>query len=231
MEGRDREAMRGFLDIFNKRLLELLYLIWERHRFFDEDPLKPESERARETAGYLHRLTGMTTEPEEPLFMTGLRWHMAGLYRRRVRSDQGLLDILETFFPDLDVELQSFVPMFRPIPDDQFAILGAGLQIGAQGNFLAGSRIKDVAGGFRLFFRNLTYDQFMNLLPDGAWRHSLMQLVRDFTRNELTCFVQLEIRPEEIPTWRLGDRRLGMNLWLTSTTPEEAMVIDTGALA
>ena len=231
MEGRDREAMRRFLDIFNKRLLDLLFTVWERHRFFGEDPLQPESERARREAGYLNRLAGLLRERDEPLFMRGLRWHKVGLYRRSARSGPGLLDLLTTFLPDLEIELQSFVAMYRPIPSDQYAILGKGVLLGSEGNFLAGARIKDIGGGFRLFFRNLNYQQFMNLLPDGAWREQLATLVRDFTRNELECFVQVELRAEDIPVWRLGERRLGMNLWLKSEPATTPAVIDAGVLS
>lgn len=45
LEGPDREGMRAFLDIFNQRLIQLMYQSWSRYRFFTDPALKPGNKR------------------------------------------------------------------------------------------------------------------------------------------------------------------------------------------
>jgi len=80
-------AARDFLDIFNHRLLSLLYRGWARYRMhigcqrWGEDPLT-------------HQLDALVDLPELP---DALRY--AGLFFQRSRSASGLLQLLQLYLP------------------------------------------------------------------------------------------------------------------------------------
>ena len=236
LEGEDREAMRAFLDMFNLRLVELLSQVWSRYRLFIEDPLKGDTDQGKREARMLGRLMGKLSEREEPLYLRGLRQHKLGLFRKSARTASGLLELSRAFFPSLEIELEQFVVQYRDIPQDQLAKLGVNTQIGASGSFLAGRQIKDIAGGFRLCFRDLDYETFLKLSPHGEWRGLLAVLIGDYTRDRLDCLVRLELKAEEVPSWQLAPpektskRLLGRSMWLKSLPIREAQLVDAGRL-
>lgn len=238
LEGEDREAMRAFLDLFNARLFELLYQVWSRYRLFIEDPLQGDTVQGKRESRMLGRLMGKLSDRDEPLYLKGLRKHKLGLFRKSARTSAGLLELLNAFFPDLEIELEQFVAQYRDIPEEQRSQLGVNTQIGAEGTTLAGRRIKDISGGFRLFFKDLDYESFMKLSPGGRWRDLLKTLVGDYTRNRLDCLIRLELKATEVPAWRMepsqnmqGARLLGRNMWLKSQPLKQAEVVDAGGLS
>ena len=227
----EQQALHNFLDLFNGRVFRALLHIWSRYRFFTDDLLRPKTERAKKEAWYLNRLSGSLADREDPLHFRGLRWNQISLYRHRPRTKLGLEHLLTAFFPGLRIQIQSFVPAYRPIPPEQQARLGGNtLCLGAQGNFITGTKIKDIGGTVRLWFRQLDYDAYERLLPGGAWRRELTRLFKDYTRGNLDCLIRLELRREEVPHWQLGGGRLGHHHWLVSQPPAEPVNVDAGGL-
>jgi len=223
-------AAREFLDLFNHRLLELFVQIWRDYRLMIEDPLSGRAEQGRRDARMLNRLLGQLAARDEPPHLRGQRWRRMGIYRRNTQTRLGMTRLLGDFFPELRIELETFQARWRPIPQEQRASLGkACARIGAAGDFLAGTAIKDVAGGFRLTFRGLDYASYMKLLPGGEWRANLRGLVVDYAKDRWECQVRLELAAEEIPRWQLGSRRLGLDMWLQSQPMNEAALVDAGA--
>ncbi len=222
-------AIRTFLDIFNRRLFRAMFGAWQAHELFLEDALAGENERGREESFLLRRIAGQLAGENLPEHIQGLRWNQMGLYRARVRTSAGLLTMVRAFFPDLEVALETFVPVTREIPPDQRPVLGRQpIRIGAEGNLLTGLTIRDRCGGVRLRFKALGYDEFMRLLPGGTWRPLLEELVGDYTRGTPNCLVALELRAEEIPPWQMGARRIGCDMWLQSRPMDAPYTVDAG---
>jgi len=234
----ERRGMHDFFDMFNQRLLGLLYQAWRRYHLLQEDLLEPADERARAEARYLDRLSGLLHSLDaEPAFR-GLRWSHIGLYRRPARTLTGLQTLIEAFFPDVRFEIETFVPAYRDIPPEQQVCLGVmPVKLGADGNFLAGRRVKDIGGTIRIVFRALDYRTYTQLLPGGLWRTYLARLVNDYTHRAYDCLVRLELLPEEVPEWRLGlsiggrEPGLGLDFWAKSRAPDEPVLVEAGMLA
>lgn len=166
-----------------------------------------------------------------PLYLEALRCNKVALYRRSARTGAGLLELLQTFLPDLKIRLEQFVVSYRAIPSEQFAKLGANIVLGAEGSFVMGKNIKDIGGAFRLVFEDLDYDTFQNLSPGGAWRTEVETLVGDYTRGQLDANIRLILRRDEVPAWRLGGRQLGRNVWLRSGPVSLDQAVDAGVLS
>jgi len=225
----DHAAMRDFLDLFNGRYYHMLFATWSKYRFLQENALdKDDSDEG--DAFYLNRLAGMLGQRQMPTYQKGLRWNKLALFRKRARTREGLYAMVRAFFPDLELELETFVAVERIIPSSQRPKLGKGLRLGEQGNLLTGKTIMDPCGGIRLSFKSLNYEAYMNLLPGGSWREPLATLVGDFTRNERDCMVSLELRADQVPAWRLGDRGSSRDMWLLSGAAPASVRVEAGRL-
>jgi len=225
-------AMRTFLDIFNRRVFGAMFQAWQHHELFLEDALDPESAPGENEAFLFRRIAGQLASASLPRHIKGLRWNRMDLYRGGVRTSAGVLSLVRAFFPDLEIELETFVAVERKIPEDQRPVMGkAPITLGAEGNLLTGTSIRDPRGGFRLVFRNLTYADFSKLLPGGgedSWRPLLESLVTDYTRGTPSCLVRLALRADQIPTARFGSQRMGRDLFLVSRARIEPFLVDAG---
>jgi type VI secretion system protein ImpH len=101
----------------------------------------------------------------------------------------------------------------RPGEDDR----GAHNALGRTA--VLGKRFWDQQAGFRLRLGPLGYEQFSELLPSGRRFGVLAQLTRFFVGQGLDFDVQLELKADDVPLCRLGDRtsaapRLGWSTWL-----------------
>jgi len=224
----DHSAMRDFLDFFDARYYTLLFATWNRYQFFLESALG--GEETSDEAFFLDRLAGLLGQREMPLFLKGLRWNKLAIYRKQARTREGLYALVHSFFPDLELELETFVVVQRLIPKDQQAVLGQNLRLGADGNLLTGKTIADPSGGIRMFFKNLDYDAYMDLLPGGKCRELLTELVADFTRGDRDCMVRLELRADQVPGWQLGNRCIGRDVWLLTQAASASVCVEAGRL-
>ena len=84
---------------------------------------------------------------------------------------------------------------------------------------VAGQKVWEVQGKFRLQIGPLNYDQFCSLLPIGSAHRPFAQLTRFYVGQHLDFDLDLHLRTSEIPALRCGDKvgigpRLGWNTWL-----------------
>ena len=97
---------------------------------------------------------------------------------------------------------------------------------------VAGQKVWEVQGKFRLQIGPLNYVQFCSLLPIGSAHRSFAQLTRVYAGFHLDFDLELQLRTVEIPALHCGDKsgigpRLGWNTWLKtrSFTSEVASVM------
>ena len=93
---------------------------------------------------------------------------------------------------------------------------------------VAGRKVWDVQGKFRLQIGPLNYAQFCNLLPIGSGHRPLVQITRFYVGQHLDFDTELELIAEEIPDLRAGDKsgigpRLGWNTWLKSRSSSNSV--------
>jgi type VI secretion system protein ImpH len=99
-------------------------------------------------------------------------------------------------------------------------------------NFVAGDRVWDVEGKFRVRLGPLTYAQYSQYIPDLApvterkTFFLLVDLVRLYVGPELDFDIQLVLRAADVPKCRLGEGadytpRLGWNTWIASLPFEQ----------
>jgi type VI secretion system protein ImpH len=223
-------ALRDFLDLFHHRLIALFYRAWAKYR------LPIAYERAHLDSGgpgmdpctrVLYSLIGFGTGrlrgclevPDEALL------YYAGHFAHFPRSAVALEALLRDYF-GLPIRVAQFQGQWLYLsPEDRSLLPSAARPLGQNGQLgvscVAGGRVWDVQGKFRLRVGPLTYEQFRHLLPNTLGLRSLGQLTRAYVGAELDFDVQLVLLASEVPWCRLAPRgadhpRLGWNTWVRS---------------
>ena len=153
--------------------------------------------------------------------------HYAGLFAHRPRSASGLQSLAGDYLRTTVRVCQFQGQWLRLEPANQTSLGGAagGQRLGV--TTVVGEKVWDVQGRVRLRVGPLSYEEFLELLPDRspvAPRKAfflLCHLVRLYVGTGLDFDVQLVLKADEVPEYRLGDEsgvgaRLGWNVWVRS---------------
>ncbi len=229
-------GIRAFFDIFNHRLVSLLYRIRQRHR----PTLHTTRPEEHPVAGFLAAFAGVSTpaaaetfaqahvdadgvprhnlKARDLLFYCGLLWH-------RDRSMLGLCRMLSHYFA-MPVRGSELSGRWIRLASDARTGLSA-LSSQDRNNRLgvtavAGSRVWDPQAGFELHLGPLEWDAFCDFLPTGDRFVSLVQLARFYVRSAFDFQVHVSVKSEVVFEARPGlsasprGPRLGWSSWLMS---------------
>jgi type VI secretion system protein ImpH len=214
---RDKDkAFRDFLDLFNHRLLSLLYRSRKVHRI-GFDWRRPDQ---TSFAAYCFAVLGMGTSglksrlglPDRALLP------YAGLLAGHARSAAGLQCILADYF-DASVSIRSFEGAWYDLAEDQLTAIGVTGRNQRLGQVVLGKRFWDQSAGFVIRIGPMSLGQFTDLSPDGDAFRSLCSLVRYYVGSDMTFEIELVLSKDEVPQFRLGDdqgAKLGWCSWLVS---------------
>jgi type VI secretion system protein ImpH len=220
LERRNRKdtALKDFLDIFNHRLVSILYRARKKYRTALHWRSPEESATTRPFFG----LVGLGTEGLENRMGVRDRSLLlyTGLLSRAAKSMVGLVAVLEHYF-GCQVELAPFRGRWFDLADDQRTFIGLSGQNQELGRgVVLGTRVWDQTASFELTLGPLGLDRFMEFLPIGAEHRPLRALTEFYVGQDFLFDVRLCIAADEVPVSRLGgDRaaRLGWTSWLKTT--------------
>jgi type VI secretion system protein ImpH len=249
VRGPERRALRDWLDIFNHRFISLFYRAWEKYRFYVPYE-RGEAFDRRQPDTFTRSLLSLiglgspalrgrlrVAIPEtddEGLPAERDLGHVAdlnllfygGFFARRTRDATSLAILLNDYF-GLPIGVRQFRGEWLALEPSQQTCLGSMGTLGV--NAVAGSKVWDVQGRFRLRVGPLSYIQFEEFLPDRGptpQRKTLFllsHLTRLYVGPELDFDVQLVLRAADVPAARMTDvgfgPRLGWNMWLISSPP------------
>lgn len=227
----DSDALRGFLDVFNNRMIGLIYRIWRRYRHaqvFREDGRDEITRLVGSVAGALDLVDGAGMDDRAVLSKRSVLANAAsvGLF---CHSASVLERILEDALPGVRATVEEWVPRRATIVEEQRWQLGADNSALSRDAVL-GAHVPDICGKFRVWFGPLDLDGFVALLPGAPWRRALDHLIRRVLRDHLIYDVMLTIRPSAAPAWTLGDdKALGHTAWLGRPDRPDSTVAFVGA--
>jgi type VI secretion system protein ImpH len=211
---RKDEALKDFLDIFNHRLVSLLYRIRKHHRVGlgsatpGNDPI----------AQYLYSLIGMETPRLKGRMHIRDRalLYYAGILAQQPRSMAGLQRILTDYF-QLEVKTRQFVGKWCELEENQWTTIGesgSNQRLGRD-TVVMGTRVWDQHASFEIQLGPLGLEDFDSFLPT-EWRFGVLcDLVRFYVKDEFEFNVKLVLKAEEIPQVKLTmDPALSWTSWL-----------------
>ncbi|CAH1653439.1 MULTISPECIES: type VI secretion system baseplate subunit TssG [unclassified Chelatococcus] len=214
-------GLRDFLDIFNDRLLHLLYEVHAKYRL-------PVAYGRRERAA-----PDSITEVMLALIGLGL----PGLRGRLGRDDELLLPFAAVFarpcraagdvaavmaaITGWRIRVEPFHGQWVDLPVSEQSSLGIRREqhsrLGV--DTIAGSRIFDLAGGVGVHVGPLRYPDFMALVSGGADARDFATLARFAIGPEFALTLEVILAHDDVPAFQLAQgvesgRRLGFDSWL-----------------
>lgn len=228
---RERDsAFKAFLDIFNHRLVSLMYRGRKVNRFW----IGARGPHDNPFARYLFAIAGLGTD--------GLRRHLgtsarallpyAGLLAHRPRTQAGLAALVAHHF-GVVARVVPFRGRWLPIEPDQRTTLGAmgkGRNNGLWRGAVLGTRVWDRMGLFELCLGPMPLKRFRQLLPDAPDYAALVAIVRLYAGDEFDADLRLRLDPRQAPPTALSTRggsRLGWSTWLKTgaRAPAKAEIV------
>lgn len=244
---RKDDALRDFLDIFNHRLVSLLYR--ERKKYRPAlDSRGPDRGRV---ASVLYAFLGLATPELQGRMEMSDRSLLpyAGLMLDRRRSMIGLKRLLEDYFElgtgggeavqrerrraghQSAVTIEQFQGRWSRIEKEDLTHIGneyTGRNHILGGGAVLASRVWDQQASIEIQLGPLTLDQYLSFLPIGRSHDALFSAVRFYLREELGFSFRLELTAAEVPELHIGKAEaafLGWTTWLkTRTFDDDARV-------
>ena len=218
--GQRDTAFQDFLDLFNHRLVSMMFQARRRTRVALHTRTPEESRYSR----CLLALMGLGTSDLRDKMAVRDRSLLpyGGLLARSVRSLSGLKGILKDYF-GVGVDAISYRGAWLKIENDQLTCLSSSGPNNCLGRTaVLGSRFWNQGAGYELRLGPLNMKQFLSFLPIGRAFPALRAITRFYAGDELDCHVRLTLKAEEVPELRLGpaaDARLGWNTRITKVSP------------
>jgi type VI secretion system protein ImpH len=232
---RGDKAMASFLDIFNHRLVSLLYR--ERKKF--RPALDRDAPATAPLARVVLALLGLGTPHLQNRMCVKDRSLLlyAGILTDRDRSSEGLVRLLRHYF-GVAVHMVPFRGKWQKLDDRDTTRIGAALgrnQLLGK-SVVLGQYVWDQQASFELRIGPLTFGQLLSFLPAkycqrgglGSANGALRDVIRFYLDEDLGFSYRLLIRKSEIPPLRLGEEsHLGWTTWLRGKEAGPASAIDS----
>lgn len=205
------EVVRGMFGLFNHRLLSLLHRgvrQLDYPRGFREDGRDPWSQRVL-------ALLGASDRPRS--LSAALVLRLAPVLASGVRSPQMLEAALRITLDDClgeaTVRVEPFTGEWMPIDPSEVARLGSETARVASTAVL-GTSVLHRSGAARVVVGPLSGDNYKEFTPGGRAHDRALDLLDAFLDEPLHLDMVLEIQDMSYPPGKLGERRLGDDLWL-----------------
>jgi type VI secretion system protein ImpH len=215
-----------FLDLFQHRLLSLLYRILRKYRVaigFEPPQNSPVHDQLRALTGLLPRsLQGRQAIPD------GLIVARSALFAGARRSLAGFETIVRHHFA-VSVRLEQFQGAWREIPEASRSCLGRrGRNLSLGRSAVAGKRVWDEHAGIRIVLGPLDARRYPSYLPDGTAHRQLAALAAFYFGPDLDCSLRLLL--SETPGLTLNRQappRMAWSSWLQREAKRQLRHIDT----
>lgn len=215
----DTGTMRDFLDIYNHRLISLLYRIWRTAQV----DLERRADLSDQFSFAIRCLAGLGHNDIEDRIDKGSLLHDVRHLVGWTRSASDLRAVLTGQFPEGEWAVEEFVAReFTIAPEFQWR-LGWAEPSELGEDVVLGDRMEDITGRIRIWVRARDWLHYCDLLPGGETFHAVQQVVRRLLRDPLDVllvpFLPVEaLRPAQFDGASDGGQ-LGLNSWLDRPAP------------
>jgi type VI secretion system protein ImpH len=223
----DPDPLRDFFDIFNHRIIAILFATWSKYRYYAQyetgacDPL---SQRFFGFIGAGFPETRMAKPIQWPRLMAYM-----GLIALNGEATGSLENILRHYFRHGEIHIIPCVRRWVHIPEDQQTRLSVRNDTLWE-DFILGDEVLDQTGKFRIRIDRLDWEGFLSFLPCNGKFNELKAVVDFVLRSRFSFDVELRLKPGEIRPWLQGDDAngtlLGWSTWC-GTDGEGIVVLET----
>ena len=229
-EGEDNT--RAFMDLFNHRLISLVYRCWEKYRYYQQY----KSGNRDNFSNWMFALSGLyqKNNTAEIRADQDVQWErllpFSAVLGMRCHSVTVMESVLRSYFKWDAIHIKTNIKRHIELEADQRNQLG--MQCATLGDdFMLGKQVEDRAGKFRIVISRLSYSFFCLFLPDGELNRPLKKLVNFILRDQLEYDIELKLLKPEIPKLVLGqnsNEKLGYTSWIGHNRQEQQSLIISG---
>jgi type VI secretion system protein ImpH len=205
-------TLARFLDVFHHRLLSLFYRAWAR-----SNPTvsldRPKNDAFGRYLGAFGGL-GMESLRGRDSLPDSAKIAFTGLFARQVRNAESLAVMLACYF-QVPARIEQCTGHWLPLPRDAQTRIGsrANAQLGVTA--VAGERMWDVQGKFRVVLGPLSLKDYERFLPGRESLHRLSDWIRNYVGYEYQWDLRLVLKKEVKPLLSLGGAtKLGWTTWM-----------------
>jgi type VI secretion system protein ImpH len=220
-----------FLDIFNNRMVGLLYRAWAMNRpVVGRDATAAGAGERDRFAAYVGSLFGLGIAAvyDRDAVPDDAKRFFSGRLGNQTRCPEGLAAVLRESFGTF-VRIEEFVGRWSPLPAQSRTRLGVkGVStLGGPdgGSVIVGDRVWECQSTVRVVLGPMPWSAYDNLLPGRVGYERLVAWLAMFGGIEMSWEVVLVLRKEDVPQARLGGGgggvRLGYSAWIRKGKPEE----------
>ncbi len=218
-------SKQPFFDFFNNRLINLVYRIWRKYRYF----VRFQPDAQDEFSSQLLSLVGLGSPDLRG--DTPINWckmlAYSGTLAGRSRSPQVVAGIIAHCFDLEDVEIRQWVRRNVKIDQSQQTRVGiANAQLGVSS--MVGESVVDCNGKFVICIRGLSRKTFSDFLPSGREFGPLCKLVELILREQMAYDLELTMDDNEAPDFVLAEPAeiaLGWTSFLGTSEQEKSVLI------
>ena len=202
-------GMRDFYDVFNHRLISLFYRAWEKYRFAinfqharDVQGNGDRPDKSRTDLDPFSRVLSCLSGGE------GIRQYYAGIFSKKIRSADGLQQILSEF-TGVGIRIEQFQGKWQYLPDSEQTRLGSCHQSEGQYACLGvdasiGSRVWDINAGVAVHVRPKAEQTVKDFLPGEVRAEALTQVIKAYLGDVVNVKVILHMKLKDVPPARLS---------------------------
>lgn len=203
------EALQGFLDIFNHRILTQFYRIWRKYSY----PATFEKGGTDSTSQSLLGLVGLGipgTEGHIPMPVSRFL-ALLGVLRQPGRTEEGLQSLVRLLAPNTAAHVQPHC--LRPVPVAQPMGFVDDDDILLDGNMPLGDEVMEAQSQLLIELRTDDDREATNWMPDGQLYQDFLVLLRVYLGWRYRARIRLTVSTHMLPVIPLGEApfRLGMN--------------------
>lgn len=223
-------TLKAFFDLFNSRLIHIFHKAWRKYRLaFSYEYHKLSAKRGEDAfTRVLSSLAGLGTRSIQdslPMPKDSLLG-ISGILSRPSRSAIAVERTLQYYF-GLPIAIEQFQGEWLDIPEDtQSRLPGVALPMGMNcqlgSNAILGSHGWQIQSKFAVLIKNISYEQLMELRPNGCKMIQLQELTRFITRNDYNFEIVITTDAVSIPLLKLNNDAMNPPLlgWNTALGEE-----------
>lgn len=219
-------VLSDFFDIFNHKIISLLYKVWEKNFL----PAVYENHiNDKKTQNFYSRVLmsvsgfGLNSSRDCFTFSNEVIQYYSGLLSHRIHSAKTLGAILSDYF-ELPIHVIQFQKQWLYLSKKERSRLCSKESLddnynALSKNILLGEKHSCISSKFRIYIGPLNDQQFNLLAPNGALINAIKELVQLYIKYEFNFDFQIELLAEDMPFCKLSSKmsmRLGWSTWLLS---------------
>ncbi|WP_333014297.1 type VI secretion system baseplate subunit TssG [Vibrio vulnificus] len=193
-----------FLDFFNNRLINLVYRVWRKYRYYVR--FQPGAQDL--FSAQLFALVGLgdpDLRGETPINWCKMLAY-AGTLAGRSRSPHVVAGIIAHCFELSDVSIRQWVR--RRVEIDRSQQFELGKRNAALGvDTVVGESVIDCSGKFVICIKQLSRSRFADFLPSGKEYQPLCKLVEFILREQMAYDLELTMDESEAPSFCLNSKQ------------------------